>query len=291
MKKKINISKRIKNQTIKKELELFNTEQYIDDGLIIDRLKAPENTKDWIRNRRFELQNSANNYEQRLFVFLKENGFDFYHQMPFYIHKNVYFADFYLPKFNCIIEVDGISHNGREGEDAERDEDFKDAGIKTIRIKNEELTPEKLKFRFKSERLFRERFHTTPVFVPAKHSNTIPESASTTFTLSSKALKGKQLIASNIILNIIDKLSNVEEGSRIMVSTDNYTVFDLCYSKHPKNNEWPSVRLFKELVLEKKLIIGMDYRGEAINNRRCMELLSKRITRTRSFTYDYTFTV
>lgn len=292
MRKKKNSNKAKHKIVTNNDLANYNTDQYVDDDLIIERLNAPENKKAWIKNKRIELQNSANDYEKKLFDFLKENNFFCYHQMPFYINQNIYFADFYLPKFRCIIEVDGISHLGQEDRDGDRDEDFKDAGIKTIRILNEEIAPEKLKFRFEAEKLFRERIHNTPEFakihiVSPTSAHTSPKTTAPTFTSCTKTLKGKKLVASNIILSIIEELSSMEDGSKILISTDNYTVFDLCYSKMQKDNDWPSVRLFKELVTEKKLIVCMDYRGEAINNKRCMELLSRRMAKARSFTYEH----
>lgn len=282
--------------TVNKELELFNIQQYVDDELIYERMHVSDSTKDWIRNRRYELQSEANVYENKLFAFMKENNITCCHQMPFVINKNIYFADFYLPKFRCIVEVDGVSHRGREGHDGDRDEDFKDAGVRTVRIKNSEITPEKLKFRFEAEGFFRERLHNTPVFPRnrkrfstnsgPKKQKSCAESASMTFTLTSKVLKGKKLIANSIILDIVSKLSELNDGTKVMVSTDNMTVFRLCISRKLKNDEWPSVRLYKELVAEKKLSVVIDYTGSLPSDTRSRDFVERMLDYARSFTYD-----
>lgn len=294
---KKNMSKKSSTKnTVSNELELFDIQQYVDEELIYERMHASESTKDWIRNRRYELQSEANVYEKRLFAFMKENNINCHHQMPFIINKNIYFADFYLPKFRCIVEVDGVSHRGREGHDGDRDEDFKDAGIRTVRIKNSEITPEKLKFRFEAEGFFRERLHNTPVFpdkrkgfstnAGSNKKKSEEESASMTFTVTSKVLKGKKLVASNKILDIVSKLSELNDGTKVLVSTDNMTVFHSCTSRKLKDNEWPSVRLYKELVAEKKLIVRIDYTGSIPSDTRCRDFIERMLDYTRSFTYD-----
>jgi leucyl-tRNA synthetase len=71
-------------------------------------------------------------------------GYKFLRQHPvFYrIDKNwidFYIADFYCAKLMFIIELDGSSHEGKEGYDLDRDEKLLSKGLAVFRFKNEEL--------------------------------------------------------------------------------------------------------------------------------------------------------
>lgn len=50
--------------------------------------------------------------------------------------SKIYFADFYIPSKSIIIEIDGSSHSKNKIYDSIRDDEFKNIGIKTIRISN-----------------------------------------------------------------------------------------------------------------------------------------------------------
>lgn len=50
-----------------------------------------------------------------------------------------YIADFYIPAWNLIIEVDGSSHKDRAEYDSKRDADLAKIGLRTIRFTNEQV--------------------------------------------------------------------------------------------------------------------------------------------------------
>ena len=61
-------------------------------------------------------------------------------QAFFMIRKRCYFLDFFFPERMLAIEIDGSSHDGKKEHDRRRDADFRSIGIRTIRIKNKDVT-------------------------------------------------------------------------------------------------------------------------------------------------------
>ena len=94
-----------------------------------------------------DLRNNQTPSEKLLWEVLRRRdlfGYKFLRQHPvFYrIDKNwvdFYIADFYCAKLMLIIELDGSSHEGREGYDLDRDEKLLSKGLAVFRFKNEEL--------------------------------------------------------------------------------------------------------------------------------------------------------
>lgn len=60
-------------------------------------------------------------------------------QVFFMIHGRCYFLDYYCPEKRIAIEIDGGYHKGRKDIDAQRDKDFMEIGVKTIRIKDTDV--------------------------------------------------------------------------------------------------------------------------------------------------------
>lgn len=93
-----------------------------------------------------KLVKNATSAEKQLYRILKSVGIDFKFQHPIYNKdkngniKQFYIADFYLPKSNTIVEVDGGYHFSEEQQkkDASRTWNIKNAhkGIKILRINN-----------------------------------------------------------------------------------------------------------------------------------------------------------
>lgn len=50
-----------------------------------------------------------------------------------------YILDFYSPKLRIAIEIDGLSHQGREQLDAQRDLHLSGRGIRTLRFRNRDV--------------------------------------------------------------------------------------------------------------------------------------------------------
>ena len=64
---------------------------------------------------------------------------DVQEQVYFRISGRSYFLDFFLPKYNLAIEIDGGYHKARRYEDKHRDMDFSHIGIRTIRIPSKDV--------------------------------------------------------------------------------------------------------------------------------------------------------
>lgn len=64
---------------------------------------------------------------------------DVQEQVYFRINGRSYFLDYFLPKYNLAIEIDGCYHRFRRFEDKQRDNDFSKIGIRTIRITSKEV--------------------------------------------------------------------------------------------------------------------------------------------------------
>lgn len=73
--------------------------------------------------------------ERKVACFLITRHIRFVYQRPFIINDRIYFSDFFIPKDNVIIEVDGYEHTDSLN-DSIRDYDFSTICIKTIRIPN-----------------------------------------------------------------------------------------------------------------------------------------------------------
>jgi leucyl-tRNA synthetase len=94
-----------------------------------------------------DLRNNQTPSEKLLWEILRRKslfGYKFLRQHPIFyrIDKNwidFYIADFYSARLMLIIELDGVSHEGREDYDSDRDERLMSKGLRVVRIKNEEL--------------------------------------------------------------------------------------------------------------------------------------------------------
>lgn len=81
-------------------------------------------------------------YSEKLMMgVLKELKIEYVHQ---YIY-GYYIADFYLPKYNKVIEVNGSSHIGKEAYDARRMNYFSNNGIEILNVRNEKVLMSKNK--------------------------------------------------------------------------------------------------------------------------------------------------
>lgn len=82
--------------------------------------------------------------ENLMYKKLCRMGVQIERQRPFVnklVEQNFYFADFYLPEFQAIIEVDGGYHDDpkQKEKDKVRDEFFAKRGVKVIRVDNERV--------------------------------------------------------------------------------------------------------------------------------------------------------
>lgn len=76
--------------------------------------------------------------ERILWILLRDRdleGYKFRRQHPI----GSYFADFVCPKHKLVIEIDGISHVGRERQDAARDDFLLESGFSVVRFTDEQV--------------------------------------------------------------------------------------------------------------------------------------------------------
>lgn len=96
---------------------------------------------DWIQYTMYELRVKATNSELEVASFLIDRGIEFHAQQPFVFYDGkIRFADFVLPKYKLVIEVDGMYHYHGNAyvNDKERDAEFAYKGYKVARITNVE---------------------------------------------------------------------------------------------------------------------------------------------------------
>jgi very-short-patch-repair endonuclease len=114
------------------------------DGEHLDQFKEYSKfTLKWVIRTMKEHRQKAT-YPERLFAaFLRMHKIKFIPQAPFYIVNDagkpkIYFADFYLPTENMIVEIDGKDHLEKKHKtsDRKRDAAFLGIGIETCRIPN-----------------------------------------------------------------------------------------------------------------------------------------------------------
>lgn len=128
-------SKKQNNDSLKQH----NTLGYLADLRHICKLGYIDDSKrDWIETTMLRLRDSANKYEKLFGDFLLSKNIDFIHQAPFIFSGKIYFADFYIPKLNLIIEIDGQYHDGlcQREYDRFRDECFNGNKLNVLRIPN-----------------------------------------------------------------------------------------------------------------------------------------------------------
>ena len=84
------------------------------------------------------LRNNSTLAEVLLWNELKQKrmkGYQFYRQKPILD----YIVDFYSSQLDLVIEIDGISHIGKEAEDAERQSKIENFGLTFLRIPDNEV--------------------------------------------------------------------------------------------------------------------------------------------------------
>ncbi|OGU35588.1 MAG: DNA methylase [Ignavibacteria bacterium GWB2_35_6b] len=85
-----------------------------------------------------ELRNNSTTSEIKLWKFLKGRqmcGYDFHRQKPL----DNYIVDFFCNKLMLAIEIDGLSHIGKEKYDEKRQQRLESLGIIFLRFEDEEV--------------------------------------------------------------------------------------------------------------------------------------------------------
>lgn len=108
------------------------------------------NNADIIRDRRLALIRNATLPEKTAASIFNTFEKPPIRQAYFRIRRRSYFLDFFFPDMLLAVEIDGSSHAERKEYDRRRDADFRLIGIKTVRIKNQDVMNGKL-----NEKLFK----------------------------------------------------------------------------------------------------------------------------------------
>lgn len=85
-----------------------------------------------------ELRNNSTRTEILLWTFLKGRklrGYDFHRQKPI----DEYIVDFFCPELMLAIEIDEVSHIGKELYDTERQNKLEKLGVRFLRFKDEDV--------------------------------------------------------------------------------------------------------------------------------------------------------
>lgn len=90
--------------------------------------------KEWIEETAVELLSKRNSAELRARNYLREIYKEVHEQPFFMIANRSYFLDFFIPSRNLAVEIDGGYHKRVKKYDKQRDIDFLNIGIRTVRI-------------------------------------------------------------------------------------------------------------------------------------------------------------
>lgn len=85
-----------------------------------------------------ELRNNSTKTEILLWKFLKGKqlrGYDFHRQKPI----DEYIVDFFCPDLMLAIEIDGVSHIGKEVYDSARQSKLEKLGVRFLRFKDDDV--------------------------------------------------------------------------------------------------------------------------------------------------------
>jgi very-short-patch-repair endonuclease len=85
-----------------------------------------------------ELRNNSTSSEILLWTFLKGRqlrGFDFHRQKP----VDEYIVDFFCNELMLAVEIDGVSHIGKEQYDTKRQNRLEILGVRFLRFKDEDV--------------------------------------------------------------------------------------------------------------------------------------------------------
>ena len=103
------------------------------------------NYEDYLKKKAEELSNNMTRAEKRVAKWLDDKGIQYIPQCPIMCYPRIgYIADFVLPDYNAIIEVDGETHNSEEAKekDALRTKHLNNKGYRVYRIDNKHTKDE-----------------------------------------------------------------------------------------------------------------------------------------------------
>lgn len=97
-----------------------------------------ELSKKWIYQRRMELMSKVSDAEKAAYRNLMKLGYEVIRQKPVNTGRKIYFADLYIPKLHCIVEIDGGYHttSNQKRKDGNRSQGMWRLGYHVLRLSN-----------------------------------------------------------------------------------------------------------------------------------------------------------
>lgn len=95
-------------------------------------------SKKWIYQRRMELMSKTSDAEKAAYTNITRLGYEVVRQKPVNTGRKIYFADLYIPKLHCIIEIDGGYHTTgtQKRKDKNRSQGLWRLGYHVLRLSN-----------------------------------------------------------------------------------------------------------------------------------------------------------
>lgn len=119
--------------------------QRMKDPIYAQKVECAKRRESWIKKTKEDNEKKSTESERILYKSaLKRFGKRVKMQHEITVNGHIYFLDFYIKSLRVAIEVDGGYHSTTEQsiKDRERDANLASVGIKTIRIKNEQVSEE-----------------------------------------------------------------------------------------------------------------------------------------------------
>lgn len=97
-----------------------------------------ELSKKWMYQRRMELMSKTSDAEKAAYANLARLGYEVIKQKPINTGRKIYFADLYIPKLRCIVEIDGGYHttSNQKRKDKNRSQGLWRLGYHVLRLSN-----------------------------------------------------------------------------------------------------------------------------------------------------------
>ncbi len=152
------------------EVSKLRTHKWKRDKQKADKLGIKSLGKQLLIKRRNELNESK--FKSEMWFKNKLSNKFKNHEQDILVHRNFsilnkFFADFYFFEKNIAVEIDGSSHDGKEGYDSWRDSIFEKAGIKIFRLKAFDENKCEILLN-KLDELFKIKIKFIPIFIPTK---------------------------------------------------------------------------------------------------------------------------
>lgn len=230
---------------------------------LMDYNSLSEEFREWILETYIKAVKNPTFAESKFKSLLESLGKEFYQQLFIKIDDKCFFLDFYLPKENVAIEIDGSSHKGQWENDHIRDVVLWNVGIKTLHFTNRDVYSKDIKSVF-LEKLSNGK--GTPM--DNMDYYLIPEC---------RKFDGKPTLFQRMIKYLTSRLKKMSNGRKVMILTNQtYIMYMLDHAELKESYHMANKELildFYKTVNEKEI----DYRLKFTGNRSTMSKKHKRM--------------